>query len=434
MELTDAGAEPRSAPDDQARPSILQRNVRSMVRAQASMAREAGFYPFSHVLAHPGAASAASDGQREVLNFGSSNYLGLSTHPEVIAAAQEATRRYGTSSAGPRLFNGTLSLHLQLEEELADFYGKQAAAVFSSGYAANTAMLSSLLNADDVAIFDRHSHISQREGAERYGIPALTFRHNSPESLSHRIAGLPADRAFAVCLDGVFSMDGSIAKLREIAGITAAAGGCLMVDEAHALGVIGATGRGACEHHGCLDQAGLISVSLSKALAGTGGAVIGDRATIEHIVLTARSYIFTASCDPAAVAAVLASLRILRGTPELPAAARCQGQRLREVVTEAGWEAVPGQTPIVCIPVRNRISAVLAWRSLLDDGVFANVAIPPAVPEHSCVIRLTATVAHTEPEFERLHAALVAARARLRDARDYLELRRGKLYWPRMPS
>lgn len=430
MELTGAGSASRPAADDQARPSVLRRAAKSQIRAQASTAREVDLYPFGYVLAHPGAACAAVDGHGEVLNFGSSNYLGLSTHPEVVAAAQEATRRYGTSSAGPRLFNGTLSLHLQLEEELADFYGKQAAAVFSSGYAANTAMLSSLLNADDVAIFDRHSHISQREGAQRHGIPALTFRHNSPASLSRRIAGLPSGTAFAVCMDGVFSMDGSIAPLREIAEVTTAAGGCLMVDEAHSLGVIGAAGRGACEHHGCLDQAGLISVSLSKALAGTGGAVIGDRAAVEHIALTARSYIFTASCDPAAVAAVLASLRILRSTPELPATARRHGQRLREVVTDSGWEAVPGEAPIVCIPVRNRISAVIAWRSLLDAGIYVNVAIPPAVPEHSCLIRLTATVAHTEPEFERLHAALVAARGKIRVARDYVELRQGNFYWP----
>lgn len=418
-----AGPQRPSRIGREARPSLLDRAGQSLITAQASMAREAGFYPFGYVLAHPGQARSAVGGGKEVLNFGSSNYLGLSTHPVVLEAAQDAVRRYGTSASGPRLFNGTLSLHLELEEELADFYGKPAAAVFPSGFTANVAMVSSLLTPNDAAIFDRDSHASLREGAERYGIPARTFRHNSAESLRRRIAELPPSTAFAVCLDGVFSMDGSIASLREIAEVTTGNGGSLLVDEAHSLGVIGATGRGACELHDCLDQAGLISVSLSKALAGTGGALVGDRAVVEQIALTARGYIFTASCDPAAVASALAALRILRSAPELPEAVRRNGQRLREVVVGSGWEAIPGEAPIVCIPVRSRLSAAIVWRSLLDAGIYANVAIPPAVPERDCRIRLVATAAHSELDFERLHSALLTSRRTMTEARDYVGLR-----------
>jgi len=390
------------------------------------MAREAGLYPFGLVLAHPGAPGGTGDAKDGLLNFGSSNYLGLSTHRAVIEAAQEATRRYGTSTTGPRLFNGTLSLHLQLEEELADFYGKQAAAIFHSGFAANGAMLSALLTPHDAVIFDRHSHISQRDGAESARIPIVTFRHNDVESLRRRIEGLPLSTAFAVCLDGVFSMDGSIAPLRQIADMTAAYGGSLLVDEAHSVGVIGATGRGACEHHDCLADVDLISVSLRKALAGTGGAVIGDQAAVEQITLTARSYIFTASCDPAAMGAALAALRILRNAPELPAAARRNGQRLREIVADCGWQAIPGDAPIVCLPVRNRISAVIAWRSLIDCGIYVNVAVPPAVPEHGCLVRIVATADHSEREFERLHSALLKTRQKLRKAHNYSEFRETK--------
>lgn len=425
-----AGLERSSQADSGVRPSIMQRAGQSIIRSQASMAREAGLYPFEYVLAHPGAARSAGAGDSEVLNFGSSNYLGLSTHPAVLEAATDAVRRYGTSASGPRLFNGTLSLHLQLEEELAEFYGKEAAAVFPSGFMANVAMLSALLTANDVAIFDRHSHVSQREGAERYGIPALTFRHNSAESLRRRIAGLSPSTAFAVCLDGVFSMDGSIASLREIAEVTTSAGGSLFVDEAHGLGVMGATGRGACEVHDCLDQVDLVSVSLSKALAGTGGAVIGDRVVVERIALTSRGYIFTASSDPAAIASALASLRILKSTPELPAAVQRNGERLREVVADAGWEIIPGEAPIVSIPTRSRFSAALTWRSLVDAGIYANVAIPPAVPERECRIRLVATAAHAERDFERLHSALVASRRTIKAARDYIGLREPTGYRP----
>jgi 8-amino-7-oxononanoate synthase len=397
----------------QLRPSIIARAAESLTQAQARMAREGGVYPFSHVLAHPGAAGGGTD----TVNFGSNNYLGLSTHPEVIAAAQEATRCYGTSTTGPRLFNGTLPLHLRLEEEIADFYGKQAAAVLPSGFAANTAMLTTLLTPRDVVIFDRDSHASQREGAARGRIPSLTFRHNDVTSLRRRIAGLSPATAFAVCVDGVFSMDGSIAPLAEIASVTRENGGSLLVDEAHGVGVIGAAGRGACEYHGCVDEVDLVSVSLSKALAGTGGALIGDRAAVEEIALTARSYIFTASCDPAAVGATLAALRLLRGAPELPALARRNGERLRAAAAASGWEVLPGQTPIVCLPVRNRITAVYAWRSLMESGVYVNVGMPPAVPEHGCVLRMAATAAHAEPDFERLHSALATARRQLRQAR-----------------
>ncbi|HUC27635.1 MAG TPA: aminotransferase class I/II-fold pyridoxal phosphate-dependent enzyme [Streptosporangiaceae bacterium] len=423
MDLAPDTLVPAPSTSGSGRPSIIERAGQALVGAQARMAREAGLYPFGYVLSHPSASCYPGEGKQQVINFGSSNYLGLSTHPTVVEAAQDAARKFGTSAAGPRLFNGTLALHLELEEELADFYGKQAAAVFPSGFAANVAMLSSLLTRHDAAIFDRHSHVSQREGAERNRIPALTFRHNEPESLRRRLAGLSPSTGFAVCLDGVFSMDGSIAPLRQIAEITKSYGGSLFVDEAHSLGVVGATGRGASEHHDCLADVDLISVSLSKALAGTGGAVIGDRDAVEHISLTARSYIFTASCDPSAVGAVLAALRILRARPELAAAARASGQRVRQIVADAGWDAIAGQTPIVCIPARNRISAVLAWRSLIDAGVYVNVAVPPAVPEHGCLLRIVASAAHSESDFDRLYQALCAARQKFRVAHDYGGLR-----------
>ncbi|HEX6470714.1 MAG TPA: pyridoxal phosphate-dependent aminotransferase family protein [Streptosporangiaceae bacterium] len=400
------------------RPDIIARAAASTVRSQAKIARELGAYPYEFVLAHPGAPVAAAGGKGQITNFGSSNYLGLSTHPEVVAAAQEATRRYGTSTAGPRLFNGTLDLHVQIEEELADFYGKESAAIFQSGFTANMAMLSRLFGPDDVVIFDRDSHASQREGANSGRIRNLTFRHNDPASLRRRIAALPATTPFAVSLDGVFSMDGSLPPLPEIAAVTKDNGGTLLVDEAHGIGVMGPTGGGACEHFGCVDKVDLISLSLSKALAGSGGAVVGDRAAVEQIALTARSYIFTASCDPAAAGAALAALRLLRSTPELPAAVRRNGARLREVVAQAGWQAIPGVAPIVSIPVRNRISAVYAWRHLIEFGVYANVAIPPAVPEHGCVIRLVATAAHSDADFEKLYDALSATHEQMR--RPYL--------------
>lgn len=407
-----AGAAPELQAGEPRRPNVMERAHTSLTRAHAQIAQLSGQFPFGFVLEHP---STRSGGQ--IINFGSSNYLGLSTAPEVVAAALAATRTFGTSTTGPRLFNGTLKLHLQLEEELADFYGKQAAAILQSGFAANVALLSSLLTPKDTVIFDRDSHASQREGAARARIPSTAFRHNDPASLGRRIASLHPGTAFLVAVDGVFSMDGSVSPLREITSLTRSNGGTLLVDEAHGVGVLGETGRGAAERHGCLDDVDLITVSLSKALAGTGGAVIGSRAVVEEISFTSRSYIFTASCDPAAAAAALTSLRLLRRTPELPAIARRNGQLLRMVIMDAGWQALPGETPLACLPVRNRISAITAWRSLLESGIYANVAMPPAVPEHGCVIRLAATASHSGHDFERLHSALVTARGRLRESR-----------------
>jgi 8-amino-7-oxononanoate synthase len=412
-----AAAAPEATDAPPSRPSIIDRATRSTLRAQASIARQAGAYPFQFVLDHPGSPTGQDGQTAEVINFGSSNYLGLSTHPEVIAAAQEATSRYGTSTAGPRLYNGTLPLHLQLEEELADFYGKDAAVVFQSGFAANVATLSSLLTPRDFVLFDRDSHASQREGANSGNIPNRSFRHNDMASLRRRVAQIPARTAFAVSVDGLYSMDGSIAPLAEISAITADAGGTLMVDEAHALGVLGDAGRGSCEYHDCVADVDLISVSLSKSLASSGGAVIGDRAAVEEISLRARSYIFTASCDPAAIGAALAALRLLRKDPGLPAAARRAALRMREVAAGAGWDAIGGSTPIVCLPVGNRVSAAYVWRLLVTAGIYVNVAIPPAVPENGCLIRLVATAAHSERDFERLHHALSQARSQMRMAR-----------------
>jgi 8-amino-7-oxononanoate synthase len=417
MTATAPGAATATEPAPPPRPSIIERASRSTLRAQASIARQAGAYPFQFVLDHPGSPTWRDGQSTEVINFGSSNYLGLSTHPEVIAAAQEATRRYGTSTAGPRLYNGTLPLHLQLEEELADFYGKDAAVVFQSGFAANVATLSSLLTPRDFVLFDRDSHASQREGANSGNIPNRSFRHNDMASLRRRVAEIPAATAFAVSVDGLYSMDGSIAPLDEICAITAGAGGALMVDEAHALGVLGATGRGSCEYHDRVADIDLISVSLSKSLASSGGAIIGDRAAVEEISLRARSYIFTASCDPAAIGAALAALRLLRQDPGLPAAARAAARRMREVAAGAGWDAIDGSTPIVCLPVGNRVSAAYVWRLLIMAGVYVNVAIPPAVPENGCLIRLVATAAHSDQDFERLHDALSHARTEMRMAR-----------------
>jgi 8-amino-7-oxononanoate synthase len=407
-----AGVEQELPAQQARRPNVISRADASLTRAHAQIAHLSGQFPFGFVLEHPSTGSGG-----EIINFGSNNYLGLSTHPEVVAAAQEATRAFGTSTTGPRLFNGTLKLHLQLEEELADFYGKQAAAILQSGFAANVALLSSLLTPKDKVIFDRDSHASQREGAERSRIPSITFRHNDPASLGRRIAAIEPSTAFLVAVDGVFSMDGSVAPVREIAGLTKRNGGTLLVDEAHGIGVLGETGRGAAERHGCLDDVDLVTVSLSKALAGTGGAVIGPRAVVEEISYTSRAYIFTASCDPAAVAAALASLRLLRENPGLPALARRNGQLLRAAIADAGWQVMPGETPLACVPVRNRISAIFAWRSLLESGIYANVAMPPAVPEAACVVRLVATANHSEHDFERLHSALEKAREGLRQSR-----------------
>lgn len=382
------------------------------VRGHAALARELGVYPFEHPFSGPSGATFVENG-REVVNVGSNNYLGLTTHPLVVEASVDAIRRYGTSCSGSRLMNGTLDLHLELEAELASFLDKPACLVTTTGFSANLVTLSALLGPSDLLVLDRASHASMYDGARLARVPMATFRNSDVGGLDRKLRQITKPTAALVAFEGVYSMEGATAAVADVIDTAHAHGAPVLIDEAHSFGVLGALGRGAAEAAGRLDDADIVTLTFSKSLASCGGAILADTGIIEHLRVESRPYIFTASAPPSAVAAALAALRVLRNEPELPARVRAGAARLRRGAAEAGWKPLPGEAGVVAVPVGNQVSAALAWRAMLDAGAYCNVAVPPAVPPTGCLLRLSVAATHTDDDIDRVSEALATARKAL---------------------
>ena len=335
---------------------------------------------------------------RPVVMLGSNNYLGLTTDPRVRAAALDAVERYGTGVTGSRLLNGTLPLHRELEELLADWVGMEAALVFTTGYTANLGLLGSLIGADDAAVVDSAAHASLVDGA-RYSEGSLrAFRHNRPNSLRRTLRTWrerPDSGGVLVAVDGIYSMEGDKAPLPEIAQLCQAFGARLLVDEAHAIGVVGPHGAGTAAEAGI--GADLVMGTFSKALASCGGFIAGSQAVIEYLKITCRPLMFTASGVPAALAAALSAARIAREEDWRREAVVARAEQLRRGLRELGYQAggEPG-SPIVPIHVGDLWKAGELWKSLLESGVYTNCAIPPAVPRP--LLRTSVMATHTEAD------------------------------------
>ena len=355
----------------------------------------------------PEAVTVYDDGRSRV-NLGSNNYLGLAGDPRVIEGAVDALRRFGTSSSGSRVLNGTTRLHLQLEGELADLYGTEAAVLTSSGINANLAVLSTACGPDDVLLVDAHAHASVHAGAAASRGTAVRFRHNSVESLTQRLERLDPRAGAVVAVDGVYSMTGELAPLAEIAELRDRFGARLVVDEAHGLGVLGARGRGAAEATGELGRVDAVTVALSKSLASIGGAVLTSREVADGIRASAVPYVFSAANDPAGVGAALAALRVLRTEPERRARLEENGELLRAELTACGAPPIPGRGAVIAVPTGEEEVTAAAWRGAFDDGVYVNAVAYPAVPRGRGVLRLSVMATHT-PEQLRYAAQVVAA-------------------------
>jgi 8-amino-7-oxononanoate synthase len=334
---------------------------------------------------------------REVINFGSNNYLSLSYDPRVIEAAQAATALYGTGVTGSRLLNGTLPLHHALETELADFYGYEAALVFSTGYVANLCGISGFLGRSDYAVVDKEAHNSLVTAIRLSGAHLKRFRHNDADQLAAVLAELPEDAAKGVIVDGVYSMRGDTAPLPQIVeSVRATPNAFVFDDEAHGLGVLGPNGRGAGELFDLLDRIDITTITFSKALGSCGGAVLGSAEAIELLTITAEPFIFTASNVPASLAAALAALRILRAEPDRPARLLGNVAHLIGALTERGVRCNPAESAIVTIPLKHHddLSTVFTFRDLFELGVFCNPVIPPASHGNAGLLRLSLMVDH----------------------------------------
>ena len=341
--------------------------------------------------------------------FSSYSYLGLIGHPRIEAAVIDAVRRYGTSTGGVRLLTGTNELHHELETELADLLGTEAAAVFGSGYDANVAAVTSLFGPDDVAILDQYAHQSIMDGCRMAGCEIRRFHHNDMEHLEQRLRqarNKGKDRVL-VAVDGVFSMDGDQAPLADIVRLKNEYGAFLLLDEAHALGAIGATGRGTCEAQG-VDTADIdiMTGSLSKGIPSSGGFIAGAEPLKIYVQHGSAPYIFSAALTPPNAAAALEGLRILRDEPERMEKLRRNTEILRRGVAERGLDAGDSESPVVPLLLGDEVRAYRWARHMLRDGVFVSAVVFPAVSRGMERLRLCATAAHEPDQFDHLFDAI----------------------------
>lgn len=366
----------------------------------AKEVKEAGLYPYFLAMSGNEGTEAIYQGNR-ILMCGSNNYLGLTTHPKVREAAQKAVEIYGTSCTGSRFLNGTLEMHLELEQEIADYIGKDATLVFSTGMQVNLGTISAIVGKGDVAILDRDDHASILDGARLSWGETKRFRHNDIDDLERVLKSIDKDKGKLVIVDGLFSMEGDIAPLPEIVPLCKKYGARLMVDDAHAVGVLG-RGRGTSAHFDMTDDVDLIMGTFSKSFASLGGFIAGDAGVIDYIQHTARSMIFSASIPPANCAAALAALRIMREEPERVERLSEVGEKMRAGFSALGFDIGNSVTPIIPIIVGDDMKTFIFWKALLDNGVYVNAIISPATPPGRQLLRTSYMATHTDDQLDRV--------------------------------
>jgi 8-amino-7-oxononanoate synthase len=366
----------------------------------AREAMEMGIYPFFIPMTDNEGTEAVYQGRRLIM-CGSNNYLGLTTHPKVRQAAIDAIERYGTSCTGSRFANGTLEMHEQLERELAEWVGKEAALVFSTGMQTNLGTISALVDRGDVVVLDKDDHASIVDGAKLSWGETKRFRHNNMADLERVLSGIPEEKGRLVVVDGLYSMGGDIAPLPELIGICRKYGARVMVDDAHAMGVLGG-GRGTAAHFGVTEETDLIMSTFSKSFASIGGFIAGNEDIIHYVKHHARSLIFSASIPPSCAAAVLAALHIMRDEPEHSQRVNQIGARMRDSLRQLGFNILNSQSPIIPIHIGDDMMTILTWKNLFDNGVFVNPVLQPAVPAGSQLLRTSYMATHTDEQLERV--------------------------------
>ena len=362
-----------------------------------------GIYPFFRVIESAQDPEVLMNGRRMIM-VGSNNYLGLTNHPAVKEAALEAIRKYGTGAAGSRFLNGTLDIHVRLEEKLAHFIRKEAALIFSTGFQVNLGVISALVGKDDVMIIDKMDHASIIDGCRLSYGEVKKFRHNDMADLE-RILKENTNRSKLIIVDGVFSMEGDIVNLPSVVELAKAYGARLMVDDAHGIGVLGKTGRGTAEHFGLEDEVDIIMGTYSKSLASIGGFISGSEKVVHYIKHFARALIFSASPPPASVAAVSAAIDIIDNEPERIERLWKNTRKMLAGLKALGFQVGPSETPIIPVLVGDNETAFKMAMMLQEEGVFANVAVSPAVPEGKALIRTSYMATHTEEQLDRVLSA-----------------------------
>lgn len=374
-----------------------QKKLQADTRAQD--ARRAGVYPYFRPISSDQDTVVKINGN-DVLMFGSNSYLGLTNHPLVKEAAQNAIRKYGSGCAGSRFLNGTLDIHIELEAKLAKFLNKESALVFSTGFQTNLGVVSSLTGRHDYIILDDANHASIYEGARLSFSKVLKYKHNNMASLEKLLSTLPLHAAKLVVVDGVFSMEGDIARLPEIVELSKAYEAMIVVDDAHSLGVLGHQGRGTANHFNLEAETDIIVGTFSKSLASLGGFVAADADVVEYLKHNARSLIFSASATPASVAAASAALDIIQNEPNRLKSLWKNTNYAHALLKEAGFEVGPTETPIIPIYIRDDVRTYKITQLLLNNQVFVNPVVSPAVRSDSSLIRFSLMATHTFEQIE----------------------------------
>jgi 8-amino-7-oxononanoate synthase len=359
---------------------------------------EVGIYPYFRVIESAQEPEVIVDGKRMIM-IGSNNYLGLTNHPRVKEAAIEALRKYGTGCAGSRFLNGTLDIHVDLEEKLARFMRKDAALVFSTGFQTNLGVISALSGKDDILLVDKLNHASIIDGCRLSFSEIRKFRHNDMEDLE-RLLQQFSEKGKLIIVDGVFSMEGDIADLPNIVKLAGQYGARIMVDDAHGIGVLGKTGRGTAEHFGLEDEIDLVMGTYSKSLASIGGFIAASEEVIHYIKHFARALIFSASPPPASVASVSAALDIIEEEPERRERLWKNTHKMLSGLRDLGFDTRHSETPVVPVIVGEDGQAFTMARMLHDRGIFANVAVSPAVPNGMALIRTSYMATHTDEQLD----------------------------------
>lgn len=366
--------------------------------------KDLGVYPYFHPVQSPPGDEVIVDGKK-VIMAGSNNYLGLVNHPKVKEAAANAALKFGSGCTGSRFLNGTLDLHLELERRLAKFLKREAALVFSTGFQTNLGAISTLVGKNDAVVIDRQVHACIVDGARLSYGKVYKFAHNDMEDFERVMANVRNNNnrgGILVAVDGVFSMEGDIIDLPRLVEIAARYGARVLVDDAHAIGVLGETGAGTAEHFGVVDKVDLQMGTFSKSFASLGGVIAGEKDVIEYIKHRARALIFSASIPPANAAAVLAALDIIQSEPQRRERLLKNARRMQKEFRDLGFNIGKTETPIVPIVVGEDLDAFAFWRALFDNGVFANTAISPAVSPGHAIIRTSYTATHTDEHLDRI--------------------------------
>jgi 8-amino-7-oxononanoate synthase len=364
----------------------------------AREAMDAGLYPYFVPLDETEGTQVSVNGRR-IIMIGSNNYLGLTTHPKVRAAAIEGVKRYGTSCTGSRFLNGTLRLHQELEERLAAFVGKEAALVFSTGMQVNLGTISALVGPNDYVVVDKDNHASIVDGCRLSLGQMKRFRHNDMNHLERILSGLPSEVGILVIVDGVYSMGGDITKLPEVVALCKKFGARLYVDDAHSLGVLG-NGRGTAAHFGLTDEVDLIMGTFSKSFASLGGFIAGDAEIMHFVQHQARPFIFSASLPASNVMAVMAALEIMETEPEHVEQLWDNGNKMLHGLNNLGFNTGNTETPIIPVIIGENEPTFLTWRLLFERGLYTNPVVSPGVPRGQALLRTSYMATHTEEQLD----------------------------------